>query len=62
MDYDHTLEDQDLLRESSFIEWLYKNYSIGNGDMLISYLENGHTFDTYLKEHGLSPDSELTKD
>lgn len=39
--------------EQEFIEWLYANKKIYNGDMLISYLEDGESYYTFLQETGL---------
>jgi hypothetical protein len=39
--------------EDEYIRWLYHNYTIPNGDVLISYLEDGFTYDKFLKELGL---------
>ena len=42
--------------EEEFIEWLYANKKIYNGDMLISYLEDGESYYQFLMETGLEDD------
>jgi hypothetical protein len=42
--------------EDEFINWLYKQYNIGNGDTLIKYMEDGHSYDNFLDEMGLEDD------
>lgn len=42
--------------EQAFIEWLYENYTINNGDALIHYLEDGESYDIFLQEFGLTDD------
>lgn len=42
--------------ENEFIEWLYKNYPIGNGDTLLKYMEDGVSYDEFLQENGLEDD------
>lgn len=39
--------------EQEFIEWLYANKKIYNGDTLISYLEDGESYYQFLDEMGL---------
>lgn len=39
--------------EQEFIDWLYENHPIGNGDMLLSYMEDGISYETFLEENGL---------
>lgn len=39
--------------EEQFIEWLYENFTISNGEALCSYLEDGDTYNTFLAENGL---------
>jgi hypothetical protein len=53
---------QHLLREDTYTAWLYQNYTINNGDMLLHYLEDSRTRDLYLREHGLDSNSEFTDD
>jgi hypothetical protein len=55
-------EQQFLLKESTYTAWLYENYPIGNGDMLLHYLEDGNTRALYLSEHGLDIDSDFYDD
>ena len=42
--------------EQEFIEWLYANKQIYNGDMLISYLEDGFSYEQFLRETGIQDD------
>ena len=42
--------------EAEFTNWLYKNYTINNGDALIYYLEDGETYNIFLQEMGLVDD------
>lgn len=42
--------------EDEFTAWLYENRSIGNGDALIHYLEDGVTYEVFLSEMGLTDD------
>jgi hypothetical protein len=39
--------------ENEFIEWLYNRYFIPNGDVLISFMEDGESYDRFLDEMGL---------
>jgi hypothetical protein len=48
---------QYLLNEEAYTKWLYDNYFIGNGDMLVRLLEDADVALTYLAEHGLPLDS-----
>lgn len=45
--------------EDKYTAWLYENYSIGNGDMLIRLLEDMTVFDKFLSDNDLPPDTEL---
>jgi hypothetical protein len=42
--------------EDEYINWLYAQYSINNGDTLIKYLEDGDTYNTFLDETGREDD------
>lgn len=42
-----------------FNDWLYENYSIWNGDRLISLLEDGDVQSKFLSDMGLPEDTEL---
>jgi len=42
-----------------FNEWLYENYMIGNGTMLLNYYEDGDIQARFLDEAGLDEDTEL---
>lgn len=42
-----------------FNDWLYKNYPIGNGDMLLDLLENPVIQEEFLRENNLPLDTEL---
>ncbi|HEY7867382.1 MAG TPA: hypothetical protein VIC51_15425 [Psychromonas sp.] len=42
--------------EDEFINWLYTQYNIGNGDTLIKYMEDGVSYDNFLNEMGLEDD------
>jgi hypothetical protein len=42
--------------EEEFIAWLYTQHPIGNGDMLIHYMEDGVSYDNFLQELGLEDD------
>lgn len=55
-------EQQHYLKESTFTQWIYNNYPVCNGDMLLEYLDNGNTRAVYLAEHGLDDDAEFTDD
>lgn len=42
-----------------FNEWLYQNYMIGNGHMLLNYYEDGDIQAQFLDEMGLPEETEL---
>jgi hypothetical protein len=42
--------------ESEFIAWLHTRYFIPNGDVLISFMEDGESYDIFLDEMGLTDD------
>ena len=45
--------------QAQFTEFLYNNYSIGNGDQLISILEQGDALEAFLDLKGLPEDTEI---
>lgn len=61
--YEQTVKQQehieDLLTIDSYDKWLYQNYTITNGDMLLSYYEDGNTQAKYLREMGLDENLEI---
>ena len=42
-----------------FNDWLYANYPIGNGHMLINLMENPEIQTRFLRDHDLPMDTEL---
>jgi hypothetical protein len=48
-----------LSTEAAFTEWLYENYSIGNGHTLTRLQEDGDVAVRYLKDMGLPLDTEF---
>ena len=42
-----------------FYDWLYKNYSIGNGHTLVNLMEDSTVVDRFLKDAGLPADTEF---
>lgn len=46
-------------KSQGFIDWVYQNRPIGNGDMLIEALENTNLQEAYIKEAGLPINVEL---
>lgn len=47
----------DLLTQESFDKWLYENFFICNGDMLIELYEDMTNVENYLSDMGLPVDS-----
>lgn len=45
--------------QAQFTEFLYNNYSIGNGDQLISILEQGNALEAFLDLKGLPEDTDI---
>jgi hypothetical protein len=45
--------------QAQFTEYLYNNYSIGNGDQLIHILEQGDALEAFLDLMGLPEDTEI---
>jgi hypothetical protein len=56
---ENNLELEYLCSQESFDKWLYENYSINNGDMLIALYEDTSVSDKYIKDKGLPADIEL---
>jgi hypothetical protein len=52
-------EHYKYLVSQGFIDWIYKNKQIGNGDQLINAMENGDLQLEYLNDVGLPEDTEL---
>ena len=48
-----------LSTAESFNAWLYENYAIGNGDMLLGLTENTNVQEIFLREHNLPLETEL---
>ena len=42
-----------------FDDWLYQNYSIGNGHRLVQLMEDTTVVDRFLKDAGLQADTEF---
>ena len=45
--------------QAQFTEFLYDNYSIGNGEQLINILEQGDALEAFLDLMGLPEDTEI---
>ena len=45
--------------QAQFTEYLYNNYSIGNGEQLINILEQGDALEGFLDLMGLPEDTEI---
>lgn len=54
-------QDEELnpLTIEAYDKWLYANYPIYNGDMLLNLYENMSVFDAYLRDNDLPLDSEM---
>jgi hypothetical protein len=50
---------EQLLTADAFTKWLYENYTINNGDMLLDRYEDGCTQLKYFHDMGLPSDSEI---
>ena len=48
-----------LATSEKFREWLYKNYPIGNGKMLVGFEEDMNVLEQYLDDMNLPADTEL---
>ena len=48
-----------LATTENFREWLYKNYPIGNGQMLVELEEDMNVLEQYLDDMNLPADTEL---
>lgn len=55
--YDSELEY--LCSQEAFERWLYDNYPINNGDMLIKLHEDGDVLQRYIDDMGLPQDIDL---
>ena len=44
---------------NEFNDYIYNNYAVGNGTMLINILENGEALESFLDLKGLPPDTEI---
>jgi len=54
------MTDEEYFRSlEMFNDWLYENYMIGNGHMLVNLLEDGDVQARFLDEAGLDEDTEL---
>ena len=42
-----------------FNDYIYANYTVGNGTMLINIIEDGTALDNFLEMKGLPPDTEI---
>ena len=45
------IDDPQIFFEEEFLAYLYDNFNIGNGDMLLHYLEDGGYFEDWFKDH-----------
>ena len=45
--------------EQKFIDWIYANCRICNGDMLVLAMENPVNWDRFLRDSGLPSDTEM---
>ena len=46
-------------KTQGFIDWIYENRSIGNGDMLLEAMEDTRLQEQYIRDAGLPSDTEL---
>lgn len=53
------LAEYQYAKSQGFIDYIYQNRSIGNGDMLIRACEDAQLQIQYLKDAGLPADTEL---
>lgn len=53
------LAEYQYAKGQGFIDYVYQNRLIGNGDMLLEALENTNIQEAYIKEAGLPLDTEL---
>jgi hypothetical protein len=60
-EYFRSLYDAQTLKTPSemFNDWLYENYMIGNGHMLLNLVENTEVQARFLDEAGLDEDTAL---
>lgn len=47
-------KDTNMKYEEEYTAWLYATRSIGNGDALLHYLEDGDTYNKFLTDMGLT--------
>ena len=45
------IDDPQIFFEEEFLAYLYDNFNIGNGDMLLHYMEDGGYFEDWFKDH-----------
>lgn len=48
-----------LCSQEAFDKWLYENYPINNGDMLLALYEDGDVLQKYIDDMGLPQDIDL---
>ena len=53
-----TLDDMEEIKQD-FNDWLYANYTIGNGHQLVALLEDTNVQDLFINEFGLPDDIDL---
>ena len=52
-------ERNKITTAEQFDDWLYQNYSIGNGHRLVQLMEDNTVVNKFLKDAGLPADTEL---
>ena len=45
--------------QQQFTDYIYNNYTVGNGDQLINVLEDGEALESFLDLMGLPEDTEI---
>ena len=45
--------------QQEFTDYIYNNYTVGNGDQLINVLEDGEALESFLDLKGLPKDTEI---
>lgn len=53
------LAEYQYAKSQGFIDYIYQNRSIGNGDMLLEAMEDTRLQEQYIKDAGLPSDTEL---
>lgn len=53
------LAEYQYAKSQGFIDWIYQNQPIGNGDMLIEAIENTELQSAYIRDAGLPVDTIL---